>query len=140
VIDDDSFNIMGKGCNEMFYPFFNSGAHAEMQAINAAELNWPKWDYDKYPATLYTTLEPCPMCFTRFLSSKIKSLNYITFDPYAGMIETKSLECFPRIWKELAKHKSVKQVNNINEDLRMKIGNVFYFSKDKLDKELLDKR
>jgi tRNA(adenine34) deaminase len=58
-------------------------AHAEVRALLAL-------DYQRYdPASsciLYTTTEPCPMCFGAFYMSGLRELHYASRDPYAGSV------------------------------------------------------
>lgn len=57
-------------------------AHAEIQAIRAANkiLN----NYRLPNTTLYTTLEPCPMCAGAIIHARIKRLVFGAFDPKTG--------------------------------------------------------
>jgi cytosine deaminase len=71
--------------NEVFTPYFRSDRHAEMVVMNAFE--------DRYPETatmegysLYTSLEPCPMCLARLIMSGIPTVLYAAPDNYGGMV------------------------------------------------------
>ncbi|HWR24726.1 MAG TPA: nucleoside deaminase, partial [Methanosarcina sp.] len=48
----------------------------------------------------YTSLEPCPMCLIRLISSGINRVHYVTPDPIGGMVNEISL--LPSLWKELS--------------------------------------
>ena len=58
-------------------------AHAEVRALLAL-------DYQRYDppsaCILYTTTEPCPMCFGTFYMSGLRELHYASRDPYAGSV------------------------------------------------------
>jgi len=53
-----------------------SHAHAEMQAIAAAERKFGSWNLAKRGLTLYTTAEPCMMCVGGILWSGIERVVY----------------------------------------------------------------
>jgi tRNA(adenine34) deaminase len=57
-------------------------AHAEILAIKKAAKRSGGWRLNK--ATLYTTLEPCPMCAGAIVHSRVKELVYGADDPKAG--------------------------------------------------------
>ncbi len=57
-------------------------AHAEILAIKKAAKKLGGWRLSR--ATLYTTLEPCPMCAGAIVHSRVKELVYGADDPKAG--------------------------------------------------------
>lgn len=57
-------------------------AHAELLAIEKACEELGTWRLEN--ATLYVTLEPCPMCAGAILLSRIKKVVYGAQDPKAG--------------------------------------------------------
>jgi len=57
-------------------------AHAEILALKKAGRKLGGWRLNE--ATLYTTLEPCPMCAGAVVHSRIKELIYGADDPKAG--------------------------------------------------------
>ena len=69
IVRDDA--IIGRGCNTV-YADHDPSAHAEVAAIRVAcrDLN----TLELAGATLYCTLEPCPMCLWMILESKIERL------------------------------------------------------------------
>ncbi len=60
-------------------------AHAETNAI----LSWGHQQTERHPAdvTLYTTLEPCPMCLGTAAMVGIKTLHYLVADPLNGVAD-----------------------------------------------------
>lgn len=61
-------------------------AHAEMIAITQAAEALRSWRLDG--ATLYVTLEPCPMCAGAILQARIPTVVYGAADPKAGAVHT----------------------------------------------------
>jgi tRNA(adenine34) deaminase len=57
-------------------------AHAEILAIQEACRYLNSWHLDN--ATIYVTLEPCPMCAYAIIQARIKNLVFGTGDPKAG--------------------------------------------------------
>lgn len=90
IIVDELGNIISKGRNRIFDITSNNPlagtcmAHAEMTAmINLKEKEHP--NIRKY--TLYTTMEPCPMCFGAMVMMNIRNLRYAAKDGFAGATE-----------------------------------------------------
>jgi tRNA(adenine34) deaminase len=61
-------------------------AHAEMIAITQAAGARQCWRLDG--CTLYTTLEPCPMCAGAIIQARIPTVVYGASDPKAGAVRT----------------------------------------------------
>lgn len=61
-------------------------AHAEMIAITQAAATMGSWRLEG--ATLYVTLEPCPMCAGAILNARIATLVYGAPNPKAGAVRT----------------------------------------------------
>lgn len=57
-------------------------SHAELIVIEQANKNRDSWRLEE--ATLYVTLEPCPMCAGAIIQSRIKRVVFGAFDPKAG--------------------------------------------------------
>jgi tRNA(adenine34) deaminase len=62
-------------------------AHAEMIVIDEAAHKLGTWRLNN--AKLYVTLEPCPMCATLILQSKIKEVYFGAYDPKYGAFGSK---------------------------------------------------
>lgn len=61
---------------------FDPTAHAEIVAIRAAAESLQRWRLDG--ATLYCTLEPCPMCAEAIIQSRVSRLVFGAYDPLSG--------------------------------------------------------
>ncbi len=61
--------------------------HAEIEALRDAAQTIGHWNLDA--ATLYVTLEPCPMCAGAMVQSRIKEIVYAAADPKGGAISLK---------------------------------------------------
>lgn len=73
--------IIAEGRNAIWAPRFDATCHAEMEALRAVpgEL-WAKAG----EMTLYTTLEPCVMCFGAILLHRIGRVKFGSSDPFGG--------------------------------------------------------
>jgi tRNA(adenine34) deaminase len=61
-------------------------AHAEVLALRHAAGVVQSWRLEG--ATVYSTLEPCPMCAGALLLSRVRRLVYAARDPKAGAIDS----------------------------------------------------
>lgn len=61
-------------------------AHAEMDALREASQKLGTWRLAG--TTLYSTLEPCPMCAGALVNARVTRLVYGCPDPKAGAIDT----------------------------------------------------
>ncbi len=64
----------------------DSTAHAEILAIREASAISGTWRLND--ATIYVTLEPCPMCAGAMVQARLKRLVYGAKDPKAGAVES----------------------------------------------------
>ncbi len=60
--------------------------HAELLALRAAAARLGRWRLGD--ATLYVTLEPCPMCAGALVNARIRRLVYGADDPKAGAVRS----------------------------------------------------
>lgn len=65
----------------------NATAHAEIVAINDAVKKLGHWRHLQ-DASIYVTIEPCPMCAGAIVQSRIKTLVYGAPDPKAGAVHS----------------------------------------------------
>jgi tRNA(adenine34) deaminase len=90
VIVDSQGNIVSRGRNRIFdgkssNPLAGTDmAHAEMTAMLNLKL-------EEHPEVrsycLYTTMEPCPMCFGTMVMNSIRNIKFAARDGYAGAAE-----------------------------------------------------
>jgi tRNA(adenine34) deaminase len=73
--------IVAEGRSAVWVPDFDATRHAEMEALRAV----PKklWESAK-DMTLYTSLEPCLMCFGSILLHRIGTVIFGAADDYGG--------------------------------------------------------
>jgi cytosine deaminase len=91
--------IVQRGRNQVFSPYFRSDLHAEMNVMTKFEERHKKIEgMDGY--TLFSSLEPCPMCLGRLITSGVREVYYAAMDQDGGMAS--KLGYMPNEWKELA--------------------------------------
>jgi Cytosine/adenosine deaminases len=79
------FKILSKGQNQIETQY-DASAHAEMQALRMASRTIQNWRL--LNATLYTTLEPCPMCLSAAQAFRVSRIVYGAPDLRLGAVET----------------------------------------------------
>ena len=101
VIVDPEGKVVQRGHNRVFAPYFRSDLHAEMDAMTRFEEHFK--DLPSIVAyTLTTSLEPCPMCLTRLITSRIGKVFYAAEDGDSGMVTR--LQSLSPVWVEMASH------------------------------------
>lgn len=78
--------IVGEGSNAPI-ALHDPTAHAEMQALRAAATN--TGNYRLTGATLYCTLEPCPMCAGALVHARVSRLVFAARDLRFGGVRSK---------------------------------------------------
>jgi cytosine deaminase len=101
VIVDAGGGGVAYGHNRVFYPYFRSDLHGEMDTMDTFE----DMRLDDAPGdlTLMSSLEPCPMCMVRIVTAGIGTVLYMARDELWGMTEDR--EKLPPIWKDLSEGK-----------------------------------
>ncbi|MEZ4465985.1 MAG: tRNA adenosine(34) deaminase TadA [bacterium] len=77
--------IIGRGYNRRELDA-DPTAHAEVIALREAAAHVGRWRLDA--ATLYVTLEPCPMCAGALVNARVARLVYGTTDRKAGAVDS----------------------------------------------------
>ena len=119
------------GHNKVFHPYFRSDLHGEMVTMNEFEnlrLDIPPGDL-----TLYTSLEPCPMCMVRMLTAGIGRVLYLARDEMWGMTEER--DKLPQTWRDLAEGK-VFAAADCSPELRDTSSRIFGINIDELYQRL----
>ncbi len=105
LIIDPQGNIVAKGHNQVFYPYFRSDRHGEMVAMNQFEEEHQNLTTMR-GYTLYTSLESCPMCMTRLITSGCGTVLHVADDPIGGMVHWQ--KNLPPVWRELTQNQQFK--------------------------------
>ena len=77
--------IVGRGANVRERDHDPTG-HAEVVALRDACTSARRWRVDG--ATMYVTLEPCPMCAGALVNARVARVVYGAADPKAGAVES----------------------------------------------------
>ena len=81
--------IIAEGMNSIWQPVGDMTRHAEMEALRSVPAHL--WSRSR-EVTLFTTLEPCPMCASAILLHQVGRLVFGALDPYGGIgVTTQSL-------------------------------------------------
>lgn len=99
VMVDFGNEIIAMGHNLVYSPSFRSDLHSEMVTLNHFEEENPQITNLK-GYTFYTSLEPCPMCLIRLISTGINKVHHVAYDPIGGMVS--GISFLPPLWKELS--------------------------------------
>ncbi len=86
VVVDAQGNLIGSGRNRREVDL-DPTAHAEIVALRAAAVARGAWRLEG--ATLFVTLEPCPMCAGALVNARVRRVVYGCTDPKAGAIATR---------------------------------------------------
>jgi len=102
ILIDGVGHVVAQGHNEVFNPYFRSDRHAEMMVMDDFEDARPEHrKLDGY--TLYTSLEPCPMCLVRLSTCSVNRILFAAQDVTGGMVHR--MGDLPSFWIELARGK-----------------------------------
>jgi tRNA(adenine34) deaminase len=77
--------VVGRGRNAR-ERLHDPTAHAELLALRDSARSLGRWRLTG--ATVYATLEPCPMCAGALVNARVDRLVYAVADPKAGAVDT----------------------------------------------------
>ncbi len=107
LVREATGEIVERGHNRQFEPYMRSDLHAEMDLLTRYEErvkgNRAKGVGDPRRIeglVLYSSVEPCPMCFTRIINLGLKKALFAAPDPSGGMVQR--LKDLPPFWRERA--------------------------------------
>ncbi|MGR3764156.1 nucleoside deaminase [Rossellomorea sp. NS-SX7] len=115
VIVDENHTIIAKGRNRV-HPQQDATAHAEIDAIrNAGEAIF-KAKINREKFTIYTSLEPCPMCTGGILFANIKKVVWVLNDDlgFGGYKKIEDTRIFDKKFNE------IELIEEPYEDLKQK--------------------
>jgi len=84
ILVDNSEGSILHARNKVFHPYFRTDRHAEMEVITEFEMS-SKGAVVPASHTLFSSLEPCPMCLTRILISGVGTTFYAAANEAGGM-------------------------------------------------------
>ncbi|MDE2179904.1 MAG: nucleoside deaminase [candidate division NC10 bacterium] len=128
ILVNDDGNVVVQGHNQVFNPHFRSDRHAEMVVMdNFEDANPQLTNLEGY--TLYTSLEPCPMCLVRLSTCNISNVLFAATDVEGGMVHR--LHNLPPFWLELAQRKTFGRAR-CAQDLVNVATQIFFLNLDAL--------
>lgn len=115
VFVDENFNVIGKGRNRV-HSSQDITAHAEIDAMRNAGATLFDAKINNKRFTLYSTLEPCPMCTGGILFAKIQRVVWLLNDDpgFGGYKKIKDSSVF------LEKFNRIEMVEEPIEELKMR--------------------
>jgi len=132
ILVDPNGKIIIKGHNKVFHPNFRSDMHAEMDVMTEFESKI-KTHSNLSDYTLFTSLEPCPMCLIRLIISGIGKIYYAVDDFFGGMV--RRIDAVPLQWREIASGRVFK-LADCSAQLREFSSDIFMFTVEKNDQKL----
>ena len=125
LVDAATGEVVERGRNRQYDPYFRSDLHAEMDLLNRYEdrlrkqgggnsVNDPRRCDN---LVLFTSTEPCPMCLTRIINSGIQRMYYLNPDPHGGMVARQ--EQLPPFWRDFAAGRDFRQAECSPELLKI---------------------
>lgn len=136
--------VIHEACNEMLHPYFRSDGHPEMMVLSEYEATHKVTPGSMRALTLYSSLEPCPMCFTRISTTGIGAVKYIASHPGSGMV--KHIDSLPILWKIFCEDLHITEstcsitLKNISREIlnltaKMQVPHILTIKEGKLPKE-----
>ena len=86
LVDNNTHEIIAKSRNKKEQNF-DVTSHAEINVIKEASKKLKTWRLTN--STLYVTLEPCTMCMSAILQSRISRMVYCLDEPLMGSVHSK---------------------------------------------------
>jgi len=105
--DPDGNEVVRGRSNEVFHPYFRSDRHGEMVLMDEFEDRFRTATSMK-GYTLYTSLESCPMCMARLITSGCGTVLYVSPDHTGGMVHL--MHNLPPVWLKLINERTPPQV------------------------------
>ncbi|MCC6146106.1 MAG: nucleoside deaminase [Anaerolineaceae bacterium] len=136
VLVDPSGDMIVRGHNHVFYPHFRSDIHAEMDVMTKFEESNKSTNSLK-DYSLFTSLEPCPMCLTRLITSGINKVYHAAEDVESGMVS--HLKQLTPIWVGLAQEQEFEMAR-CSPALKELALEIFLFTATENTKKLQERR
>ncbi|VVB91793.1 tRNA-specific adenosine deaminase [uncultured archaeon] len=136
VLTDVNGNVVVRGHNEVFNPYFRSDRHGEMVVMDEFEdahqniLNLEGF-------TLYTSLESCPMCLIRLITSGVSRVLHAAPDIEGGMVH--KMKNLPQFWIDLVEGQVYSQAECSQELINI-ANEIFLYNADELKEKLKNRK
>lgn len=128
ILIDSRGNVVVEGHNEVFNPYFRSDQHAEMVVMDTFEsMHRNLANLKDY--TLYSSLESCPMCLVRLITSGVNKILHAAPDIRGGMVHV--FENLPEFWSDLRDGKVFSQAA-CSQEMINAVGEIFLLNVDEL--------
>ena len=132
ILVDAAGQVVAHGHNQVFHPHFRSDRHAEMLVLDSWEdgrpqVPWPDGE------TLFTSVEPCPMCLVRLACADVSRVLFVSEDAIGGMVQR--MNSLPPAWLALAQTKTFAQAQ-CSPDLAHAAGQIFQINVQELNARL----
>ena len=132
LVHNETNEIMYRGQNKVFSES-RSDLHAEMDVLNIFETKNKEKSRERIKDyTLYTSLESCPMCLCRLITSGLMEVYHIADDMGGGMVHL--YDKLPPVWQEISKGRIFRKAE-CSDDLSAIAEQVFLLTVD-LDKKI----
>lgn len=128
ILVDNSGSIIAQGHNEVFNPYFRSDRHAEMVVMDEFEDMNRNFIY-REDLILYTSLESCPMCMVRLITSGVRKILHAAPDIEGGMVHVS--RNVPQFWNDLCEGKTFSQAQ-CSQEMINAAGEIFRLNVEEL--------
>lgn len=110
LVDNKTGKVIFRGQNKTT----RTDWHAEMDLLNKFEDEHGKKGKELLrDCTLYTSLEPCPMCLCRIIVARVGAVYYVADDKPGGMVHLR--DQLPQAWKEMSNDKTYEKADCSDE-------------------------
>ncbi len=136
VLIDVNGNVISQGHNEVFNPYFRSDRHGDMVVMDEFE-DIHQNILNPEGFTLYTSLESCPMCLTRMITSGISRILHAAPDMEGGMVH--KMKHLPKFWIDLVIGQVYSQAK-CSQELINTANEIFLYNADELKEKLKNRK
>jgi cytosine deaminase len=135
VLVDPHGTVVACGQNTVFAPRFRSDLHAEMVVMNTFEEQHPEVDSMR-GYMLLCSLEPCPMCLARLLTTGVQMVKFLAYDELGGMVQHR--QYLPTAWQRLGQRLEIG-LADVSDSLRQFALEVFLLNLEACRQKLLSR-
>ena len=127
LVDNETNEILSRGQNKVFLEF-RSDLHAEMDLLNTFETQNKSNSRDLLKnITLFSSLESCPMCLCRIITSGVQAVYHLADDFGGGMVHL--YDQLPPVWRDISHGRTFKKAD-CSEELYEIAEKVFLLTAD----------